>query len=339
MGQSKIIIENKKEKIELPVDVYSKNLIYYLQEYLDLITIENTDFSNKANIKAKIILRKVIAPNDYSIDNDYRKIEGEIGGKTITLLNNYTRAIMQILGSVCECIVVDMCNSDKNINKMCINLAMLKDNIEIEYDDIDYTKFVAASTSHKYIINGDKRIKRENIWHNKTHPTKDIFWCGKNEVRSKLKVVIEEIGYCEDAQLQVKCSKDYENIRNISQYSFSPIMYFDILNDSQYLIDKIIKEKLPVRVVSVRNFNFRMIQEAENYFKILAAYCCGLIGSLDELNSSSIAKNAMLKYLFDSSIEKLLRANIIDDRCNIKDIIVNGTNRYNDELKLSLLVN
>ena len=72
-----------------------------------MIKIDSMDFPDKANEKAKIVLRKVIAPNNYAIESDFRRIENKIGDKTRALLNNYTRAIMQILGAVCECIVTE----------------------------------------------------------------------------------------------------------------------------------------------------------------------------------------------------------------------------------------
>lgn len=68
------------DKLYLPLETYSKKLIYLMETYLNTIDIESDEISKKANEKAKIVIRASIFKNKEFI-KDYKNIENSIGKK------------------------------------------------------------------------------------------------------------------------------------------------------------------------------------------------------------------------------------------------------------------
>lgn len=74
------------------------------------------------------------------------------------IIREYTKCIMQLLGQVAECVIVNKCASNPDINRVCINIARFKPNIYEEYSDISYEDYLAFSTSFKYVIYKDEKV-------------------------------------------------------------------------------------------------------------------------------------------------------------------------------------
>ena len=59
-------------QIEIPIDNYADQLVWYMEKYLDKIKIDTESFSIKASKKAKIGLRWIVFPNDKEFERDFR---------------------------------------------------------------------------------------------------------------------------------------------------------------------------------------------------------------------------------------------------------------------------
>ena len=92
-------------QIEIPIDNYADQLVWYMEKYLDKIKIDTESFSIKASKKAKIGLRWIVFPNDKEFERDYQRHRDDFGNKTWSIISHYTRCIMQLVGQLAECIM------------------------------------------------------------------------------------------------------------------------------------------------------------------------------------------------------------------------------------------
>ena len=297
--------------------------------YLNKVKDDMESFSVKANEKAKIGLRWFIFPNNKEFERDFERNEKNFGNKTWNIISHYTRCIMQLVGQLAECVIVDHCSNDGDINRVCINIAKFMPNIYEEYSEIDYEQYIAFSTSFKYIIYKDEisgTYLQYNVPdYNPNHTSKDIAWCKKENILTQLKVDLNQINYLENAKLQIKATLDCNNL-DLDKYFLTPILCFDF-NDDFYKL----KYKYPQNIIySVRQLFPGMYAEMENYFKILAAYAIELT---DHINISDIEvhQDYRLAQLFRTPImdlqkeETLNTAGVIEMAETFgKPIIING---------------
>lgn len=268
-------VKNDINQVKIPIDNYANKLVFYMKNYLDKLQDDMDLFSKKDSEKAKIWLKWVIFPNVKEFQRDFRKIENGFGDQAWNIIFKYTKCIMQLVGHLAECVVVDHCCTNSDFNRVCINIAMFRPNIYGDYQDIDYEKYVAFSTSFKYLIYRDSKsgmYQQCNVPdYNPNHTTKDIAWCKKENSLSQLKVNLEQIGYLENAKLQIKATLNCSDL-NLDGYFLTPVLCFDFHDDFYKL-----KNKYPNHIIySVRQLFPDMYVEMENYFKILAAYATGL---------------------------------------------------------------
>lgn len=118
-----MIYKSSDNCFEIPIDSYANQLAWYLQRYLNRIENDSIIFSKKATEKAKICLRWVIFKNNKEFERDFNNVKYDIGNKTNMIIREYTKCIMQLLGQVAECVIVDKCASNPDINRVCINIA------------------------------------------------------------------------------------------------------------------------------------------------------------------------------------------------------------------------
>ena len=290
-------------QIRIPIGSYADQLIFYMETYLNRVKISTESFSVKANEKAKIGLKWIIFPDDKEFEKDYQRHKEDFGNKTWNIISHYTRCIMQLVGQLAECVIVDHCCNDGDVNRTCINIAMFKPDIYKEYSDIDYEQYVAFSTSFKYIIYKDKRTGNYQQYnvpdYNPNHTSKDIAWCKKENILSQLKVDLGKLNYLENAKLQIKSTLDCNNL-NIEKYFLTPILCFDFRDDFYKL-----KGKYPQSIIySVRQLFPDMYAEMEKYYKILAAYAIGLIDHIN-INDIEVHQDNRLAQLFRTPIMDL----------------------------------
>lgn len=316
-------------QIELPIDNYANELVWYMATYLNKLQDEMQIFSVKANEKAKIGLRWLIFPNEKEFEKDYQKYKNEFGNKTWNIIAHYTKCIMQLIGQLAECVIVDHCCNNDDINRICINIAKFMPNIYNDYSDIEYDQYMAFSTSFKYIIykeRGSGTYKQYNVPdYNPNHTSKDIAWCKKENILSQLKVNLDQIDYLDNAKLQIKATLDCDNL-DLDKYFLTPVLCFDFKDDFYKL-----KNKYPQNVInSIRRLFPDMYAEMEKYFKILAAYAIGLTNHIN-ITEIEVRQDCRLAELFRTPIMDLVKektlntAGVIEmvEKFN-KPIIING---------------
>lgn len=282
---------------EIPIESYSKQLIFYLHKYLNMVDIHNNYNSPKANEEAKIYLRWFIKPNDKELERDFNYIKDDIGNKTWFAIYKYKRCIMSLLGKVAECVVIDRCINNRNTNIICMNIAKFKENIYEEYSDIKYDDYLAFSPSYKYIFAYDEDgflVQYPSPDYNPLHTSKDIAWCKRDNIVSQLKTEIPEVSYLDNAKLQIKTTLDCRNLNLSSKsYILTPIICFDLCNDCE-----ILKKKYPKHIIfSAKEIDQGMFDEVSAYFKILTAYATGMIDKID-ISEKDVVKNLGLMKLF-----------------------------------------
>lgn len=309
LNRSTIMGNNINNNIQ-QIENHANKLIELFSHYLNMINYASEEFSQKANYKAKITLRALLFPNDKEFEKEYQNIKENCGCKTQVIFKNYTRCIMQIIGQLAECVIIDHCLRNSDFNLKCINIAMYKPNISKEYPEIDYKKYAAFSTSHRIIITKDNENGlykvHQNFDYNPNHTTKDIGWCEKDNIVSQL--IVKKGKYINIAKLQVKATLDCNNL-DLDPYlrSLTPVLVFDFMDDF-YKLEKKYKLKLKIKnlpIYSVKHLFPELYLEMEKYFKIVGAYVVGLS---DHINISDIEvqENNTLRELFRTPIKDLI---------------------------------
>ena len=311
------------QKIETPISSYSRNLVTLLENYLDGVNSDSISFSIPASQKAKITLRYFIFPNEKEFQRDYQKINDDIGKKTRFLISNYTKCIMQLLGRVAECLLIDRCVTDATINMICINLALLKGDIYRPYSEIDYSNYIPFSPSFKYIITCHKSgvfVKQPLIQYNPQDTSADISWVKKDNVLSQLKTNLPVIDYLENAKLQIKVSSNYNNLSLSGKYELTPIIYFDLCDD--YILLK--KKYQNHLIVPARAISEDLHVEMVNYFRILAAYVPGIVDHIN-IDDFEVSENQQLAYILRATPQHLLAK---EDQTGTIDAIIEEAKRF-----------
>ena len=109
------------EDIYVPIENYSALLIRHLDLYLNKIS-RSLDVDT---IDVLVTLRSVVFPNEkeFQIANPTKSVA------VWEMVQKYTKCIMQLIGSLAECVLVDSCANNAEINKTCMNIALFKDEI------------------------------------------------------------------------------------------------------------------------------------------------------------------------------------------------------------------
>lgn len=333
VGEVRFVIlgtdKHDSKQINIPIKCYADQLVWYMSNYLNKVKLDMESFSVKENEKAKIGLRWIVFPNKKEFERDFQMYREDFGNKTCSIISHYTRCIMQLVGQLAECVIVDHCSKNGDINRVCINIAKFMPDIYAEYSEIDYEQYVAFSTSFKYLIYKEPvsgAYLQYNVPdYNPNHTSKDIAWCKKENILSQLKVNLNQINYLENAKMQIKATLNCDNL-NLDKYFLTPVICFDF-NDDFYKL----KDKYPKNIVySVRQLFPDMYAEMERYFKILAAYAIGLTDHIN-ITDIEVYQDYRLAQLFRTPImdlekeETLNTAGIIemaDKFC--KPIIIHG---------------
>ncbi len=306
--------KNETTQVKVPIDNYANKLVWYMKYYLNKLQDDMDSISKKENEKAKIYLKWLIFPNEKEFQKDFRNVEDSFGDKSWNIILHYTKCIMQLVGQLAECVVVDHCCTNCDINRICINIARFMPNIYEDYQDIDYEEYAAFSTSFKYFFykNSKGIYQAYNVPdYNPNHTSKDIAWCKKENSLSQLKVNLKQIDYLENAKLQIKATLNCA-LLDLNKYYLTPILCFDFHDDFYKL-----KKKYPNYIIySVRQLFPDMYVEMENYFKILAAYAIGLTDHIN-ITEMEIHEDFRLAELFRTPVMDLVKEN----RLCIADVI------------------
>ena len=301
------MLVGRQKNLIIPIESYSKQLIYYLHYYLDALKLEG-ELSAAIRDDVDICLRWEAFPNDKEIQRDFKRIQDNISEKTHQMIKHYNRCIMTWLGRIAECVIVDRCTNDLNTNIKCMNIAVLKSPYEY-LESIPYEKYIPFSPSFKYIFYTDEDgflVKNNVPDYNPNHPSKDIAWCNKYNIMDQYKLHIPEVEYVENARLQVKTSICCEKL-NLDTYLHTPVVCFDLNGDVNKL-----KAKYPNKLIySINDIDPQIMGEIDAYFKIFVAYVTGMISKIN-IREMDIKNDRMLEYVFRTPVKGLLHANNID---------------------------
>ena len=304
-----MIIENN---IKIPVESYSKKMIELLKIYCDKECLQNEMFSSKANKKARIKLRSLIFPNEKEFQRDYQVIKDDCGKKTWLIFNSYTRCIMQNLGKLAECMLVDYCAKNLEFNRICRNIATLQEYIYRDNEGIEYDEYIPFLSSMKKIVcysNGVWSIFK-NPHYNPQDTQQDIGWCRRDNKVSQL--LIHNAQLLNTARIQIKTTIECGHL-DITQYYTTPIICFDVLNDCFKL-----KNRYPNNIIfSIRELSQDLTQDIEKYFRILGAYITGVVDYLD-IDEMDLIDDPRLKEVFSLPIKKLM--NPLDKDINLAPV-------------------
>lgn len=294
------------EDIYVPIENYSANLIRLLDHHLNMI---KRDFDGD-QVEVLVTLRSVIFPNEKGLQDIYPTHSVAVW----ETVQKYTRCIMQNVGKLAECVIVDICANNPDTNRICMNIALFKDEILNIYD-IAYDDYVAYSTSSSYMVynnpkNGFYETKK-NCYYNPHHTSMDIGWCKKDNILDQLRTDISELNYVDCAKLQVKATLNCDNL-NLEKYFLTPVIVFDF--DHAY---NRLKERYPHHCIySAYNLFPEMTLQIEKYFQIIAAYVCGFTNKLN-ITETDLKNDKRLQVLFSTSVHQLTEKNRMIDKMGL----------------------
>ena len=282
------------QNIYVPIQNYSANLIRQADLYLNRIKrSHDVDI-----VDVLVTLRSVIFPNnnDFQTQNVSRSLE------VWEMVQRYTVCIMQLVGDLAECVLVDGCANNPEINKICMNIALFKDEILQTYD-IPYEDYVAYSTSFTYMVFKDPKDgiykTRRNQFYNPRDTSKDIGWCKHDNIWDQLRTEMSEIQYVDNAKLQVKATINSSNL-DVNNYLLTPVIVFDFDHGLVKL-----KEKYPQHLIySAYSLFPELAFQMEKYFQIIAAYVSGLTNKLN-VTETDLKNDRRLQILFSTSVHEI----------------------------------
>ena len=286
------------EDIYVPIENYSANLIRQLDLYLNRI---NRSF-DVDTVDVLVTLRSVIFPNE----KEFQVIHPTESVAVWEMVQRYTKCIMQLVGDLAECVLVDNCANNAEINKICMNIALFKSEVMGNYD-IPYDEYVAYSTSFTYMVYKDPKDgmykTRQNHYYNPHHTSMDIGWCKKDNIWDQLRTEMREIKYVDNAKLQVKATLNCKNL-DLENYLLTPVIVFDFDHGFNAL-----KERYPHHIIYSANSLFpEMALQMEKYFQIIAAYVAGLTNKLN-ISETDLKNDRRLQTLFNTSVYGITNRN------------------------------
>lgn len=294
------------EDIYVPIENYAANLIRDLDLHLNKIN-RSMDVDT---VEVLVTLRSVIFPNE----KEFIVIQPSHSLAVWEMVQRYTKCIMQLVGELAECVLVDNCANNAVINKICMNIALFKSEI-LETYDIPYDEYVAYSTSSSYMVYKDPKDgvykTRENQYYNPHHTSMDIGWCKRDNIWDQLRTEMKEIKYVDNAKLQVKATLNCKNL-NLDNYLLTPVIVFDFDNGFKNL-----KERYPNHLIySANNLFPEMALQMQKYFQIIAAYVSGLSNKLN-ISETDLKNDRRLQTLFNSSVYEMTNKNRDLDRTGL----------------------
>lgn len=246
------------ENIYVPIENYSANLTRQADMYLNRIN-KSLDVDT---VDVLITLRSVIFPNN----KEFQSLNAPRSLAVWEMVQRYTKCIMQLVGDLAECVLVDGCANNPEVNKICMNMALFKDELLQTYD-IPYDEYVAYSTSFAYMVFKDPKDgiykTRENHYYNPHHTSMDIGWCKRDNIWDQLRTEMSEIRYVDTAKLQVKATLNCSNL-DLNDYLLTPVIVFDFDHGFAKL-----KERYPHHLIYSANSLFpEMALQMEKYLAL-----------------------------------------------------------------------
>lgn len=248
----------------------------------------NNQFSNDISIYVGSNLLGILT-NDLGII----RLEGnEIILKIILDATHPVKTAMTLLGRIAEALIVKHCRESEITNKKWLSRARIK------------RTFRSTSLKFKAIGTGliSTRYSHSTLY-SPNDPQRDIIWIDENNNSAMMPNRSNQIAGIQ-AGLQIKVSTDYNYIlKDIFKLRYEvPIVYFDINNDFELLInhlnhhkDFLIKNSIEVGrdIISARLLDSNIYSELCQYYELVIALVQGKLKPNELINFAKV--NDVLK--------------------------------------------
>lgn len=311
-----LMVFNQSQRTEpliLQVEYYRQKLVEYLTElYINGNQIKK---DSQETYETSVILAHYLNPSDNALKNEVKKIasSNNYRYRTYHVVKAHLTKVMQILGNVCELMLVDHCIFDYLLNQKCLNIAAFKTDISKQYSDIDYDSYIPFLPAKRYIRNPAGLLIPNIFSYTGNHPSHDIRWYNRNNKSDILHIKVPDSLYTQEACLQIKTTSDMSYDTNSDQYILSPIVYISINSENKLKnIDK--PEAMAQVSISIDCLDKKLSDEALMYFKLMIAHIAGYWNIEIPIKDSDYLDRAALRYLLNSSLSDLFSDAILDER-------------------------
>lgn len=329
----------KSEPLFLPVEYYRQKLIEYLFELY--INGKNIKKESQESYESAIILAHYLNPSDTELNNVVKKIisTNNYRERTQYVVKAHLRKVMQILGNICELMIVDHCICNKLLNQKCLNIAAFKSDISKMYPDIDYDSYIPFLPAKSFIRNPLGYLIPNTFSYTGNHPTQDILWYNKDNKADILHITVPESKYIQCASLQIKTTSDIEYNINSDKYILSPIIGITINSENKFKFIDNSEYKAQV-AISIGDLDGKLAEEALMYFKLMIAHLANYWNLEIPIEDSDYLNRGALRYLLNASINDLFSDEILDARdekvAKVKEFIRNNSST-NDAIGISII--
>lgn len=320
----------------LPVEHYRQKLIEYLFElYINRNQIQK---ETQEAYDSAIVLAYFLNPTNSDLSNAVKKITKKRTYREYTqdIIKDHLQKTMQILGNICELMLIDHCIDNKLINQKCINIATFKSDISTMYSDIDYDSYIPFSPAKSFIRNAQGFLVSNPFGYSGNHPTQDILWHHKDKKNDILQFHIEPSQPKLLASLQIKTTSDIKYHIRSDKYILSPIIGINLENKFNFTYNSKANAQI---AVSIRDLDSSLAEEALIYFKLMIAHLANLWNLEIPIVDDDYLNNGALRYLLCTSINDLLSDQILIEReekvMKVKDWIKNNSST-NDVIGITI---
>jgi len=304
---------NRTEPLILSVEYYRQKLIEYLTE----LYINGNQIKKQPQVayETSLVLAHYLNPSDTALKKEAKKIiaSNNYRYQTHYFVQAHLQKVMQILGNICELMLVDHCIFDKLLNQKCLNVAAFKNDISMMYEDIDYDSYIPFLPAKRFIRNSAGLLIPNTFYYAGNHPSQDIVWYNKNNKSDILHITVPNSIYKQYACLQIKTTSDIKYTTNSDQYILSPIICISINSENKFkFIDN--SEALAQVAISINDLDRKLSDEALMYFKLMIAHIAGYWDIEIPIQEKDYLERGALRYLLSTSLNDLFSDTILDER-------------------------
>lgn len=304
---------NRTEPLILPVEYYRQKLVEYLTElYINGNQIKK---QSQEAYETSIVLAHYLTPSDTVLKKEAKQIiaSDNYRYRTHYVVQAHLQKVMQILGNICELMIVDHCIFDKLLNQKCLNVAAFKNDISKQYPDIDYDSYIPFLPAKKFIRNPAGLLIPNTFNYTGNHPSQDILWYNKDDKSDILQIVVPNSKYTQYACLQIKTTSEIKYAINSDQYILSPIILISINSENKFkFVDN--SEALAQVAILMNNLDRKLTDEALMYFKLMIAHIAGFWNVEIPIQERDYLERGALRYLLSTSLEDLFSDTILKER-------------------------
>ncbi|SFR76816.1 hypothetical protein [Anaeromicropila populeti] len=312
------------------IEIFSHKLGSYLETYMKIMDFQGKEISEESNYNAKVLLNYLAFPNQPAVLNEYSKIQDNVDEDSQKIFSNNIRIIMQLIGQIAECMIMDKCSKDPAANMICMNTALKKKNIFERDESINYDEYVSFSPSYRYILKEDEDgtfKKRLVSDYSPKQARKDISWCSKENFVSQFKQLGEN-NIQEYIKLNVIAAMSHQHVMLTEADKKVPIIYFGLSDDYYQLI-----AKYPDHfIVPIERVGKELVAKCHEYFRLLCAFLSGIEKKI-EIKDIHVLENMQLIEAFQVKEDDLAVA--VKNK-KVFDFIIKEIKEYDTPIEMGV---